>query len=388
MNNTTPQAKGPFAYENWRSAEEAGSEWNDAAEYPLFSDAPRIEGELVDGYGPYQLLNTVHEENLRQSRPTLVLRIEYRLGDEWPQMNKTDAERYHGGDLQDEIAALVSLCLGVRLKAGNKTRWFMPNGDPRGRPLAIELSPDPILPPVSRSPILPMLRRLKSLKEDSTLVTFPRLSPEDANVLVHAARLYQEAVWIAEAAPELTWLLLVAAAETVAHKWRAAEESTLDRLRDWGPWSDLEGILKTKGDDEYVLQVAKMLVKHVGSTSTFTNFVLEFLPEQPAARPYELAQYAWGDPEAMKIIIKRIYNNRSQALHGGRPFPAPMCFPPKYLGGDAMAEKPPGGAISTKGGTWVAKDTPMTLHTFEYIVRHALLKWWRSMVPDSVAKVD
>jgi hypothetical protein len=43
------------------------------------------------------------------------------------------------------------------------------------------------------------------------------------------------------------------------------------------------------------------------------------------------------------------------------------------------AEIPIGLAASTKGGVWTAKDLPMLIHTFEYIVRGALLNWWRSV---------
>lgn len=37
------------------------------------------------------------------------------------------------------------------------------------------------------------------------------------------------------------------------------------------------------------------------------------------------------------------------------------------------------GGMSVSGGVWLTKDIPMLLHTFEYIVRHALNGWWSSM---------
>jgi len=43
---------------------------------------------------------------------------------------------------------------------------------------------------------------------------------------------------------------------------------------------------------------------------------------------------------------------------------------------DASAEKLFSLASSAMDGTWVAKDTPILLHTFEYIVRNALIAWW------------
>ena len=38
--------------------------------------------------------------------------------------------------------------------------------------------------------------------------------------------------------------------------------------------------------------------------------------------------------------------------------------------------------MSTGGGTWLAKDIPILFHTFEYMARHALLKWWREGTPE------
>ena len=39
------------------------------------------------------------------------------------------------------------------------------------------------------------------------------------------------------------------------------------------------------------------------------------------------------------------------------------------------------------GGVWTAKDAPMKLHLFEYIVRGALLRWWESMLPRTEVKI-
>jgi len=84
-------------------------------------------------------------------------------------------------------------------------------------------------------------------------------------------------------------------------------------------------------------------------------------------------------PNTSELGLRKIYDWRSKALHGGTPFPEPMCNPP-FQQKDACFEKPIGLASQTKGATWVAADTPMCLHIFEYIVRHSLLNWWDSML--------
>lgn len=123
------QEEGPATYENWKAAEAAVPS-NGGFEYPLFTDA-RILGHL--SFGPYQLLNTISHASARDSdaqilSPAIVLRLEYYLEYEPVPMDRTDAKRYHGGELSDEIAALVALCLGIRLKSGGYTRRFDPNG--------------------------------------------------------------------------------------------------------------------------------------------------------------------------------------------------------------------------------------------------------------------
>jgi hypothetical protein len=62
-----------------------------------------------------------------QPRMGLVLRVEQYLGeylDEYvdPAWEQQDPQNYHGGVAWEELAALVSLALGVRLRAGGVLR--------------------------------------------------------------------------------------------------------------------------------------------------------------------------------------------------------------------------------------------------------------------------
>lgn len=377
----TIQGKGPLAYENWR-ATEAGMPQGNAYEYPLFTDAHIIGDDLNEGYGPYRILNVVPDPRLKRSRPTLILRAGHYLKYEPEVRLETDDESYHGGLLQDEIAALISLSLGIRLKAGEPIRMFGPE-DPTGRHMAWGFYDDPVLPDIARAPILPKMIGEHRLEGASTLRTLLRLSPKDAVALVRAARLYQEAVWIAESTPELSWIMLTSAVETAAFCWRAKWEAPLDRLRASRPY--LEEMLKEYGGDELVLKVAEEMAPYMGATRKFIDFILEFLPEPPAERSYEWAQHPW-DAKSMQASMRIIYQHRSRSLHGGTPVPAPMCMPPRSVADNpALVEVPTGLSSSTKGSTWAKKDTPMLLHTFEYIVRHALLKWWVSIESDAAA---
>lgn len=102
--------KGPQCYENWR-AMNSGSPLERAFEYPLFTDARIFGNDIADDLGPYLLLNACADPALRPTRPALFLYIEQHFKYDTAVKLNTDDAAYHGGYLQDEIAALVSLSL-------------------------------------------------------------------------------------------------------------------------------------------------------------------------------------------------------------------------------------------------------------------------------------
>lgn len=377
MTNSHNTFEGPSAYKNWKKADE--DPLICTYEYPLFTDA-HITGQIEDGYGPYQLLNAVRMPDTRTDFPAIILRVDEHIDyvDEASQKElKSDVNHYHGGDLCDEIAALLSLTLGVRLKAGTATRWFQSNGDPKGRPLFFGVGKNTIILKSSNlRPVLPHALGTRTLQPNELIARLPELSPGDASALVRAARLYQDALWIVESEAALSWLMLVSAVETAAGHWRTTKESPVERVSASMP--ELKTMLVAAGGNELFEKVAGKIADYTGATKKFIDFVLTFLPEPPTERPHENLQVSW-ELEDMKKMMSVIYNWRSKALHSGTPFPYPMCYPP----GNLFEEKPIGLATSAKGGVWKAKDTPMLLHTFEYIVRHALLKWWKSMFTGS-----
>jgi hypothetical protein len=370
--------EGPRSYENWKAAL-GGNKWHTIFEYPLFSDA-HITGELVEELGPYKIINAVPIS--RSYRPTLVLRSYDYLVHQIPEMKETNEENYHGGFLADELAALLSLFLGIRLKSGDANREFTIDGDSMGRPRSYGFFDDPILPDLTKRPILKMALDTHSLNDAIPLASLPKASAEDAIVLIRAARLYQEAVWIVESTPELSWIMLTSAVETIANRWRTEKDSPIERLQISRP--NLESRLREYGGEELVSFVADEIAPYMGATKTFIDFLIEFLPPPLPVRPDPFAQLSW-DGKYLKKIFALVYKYRSRALHGGFPFPAPMCEPPLYYAGDNKPpeEIPIGTASSIKGSVWLAKDIPLHLHIFEYIARNAILNWWKTLETDN-----
>jgi len=366
---------GPESYENWKKWRDNHDDWL-ISEYPLFSDA-HITGDLSDIPGPYQLINMVPVSLGECMAPTVMLRIAHPQGMiDVPNMTKTDNTRFHGGTLKDEIAALLSLHLGVRFKAGGLARFFLPQGDPRGRPQAFEMISDPTPPRYLSRPVIPGVLGKHSLNKADLFPHLIKISAADAIVLIRASRMYQGALWICESQPALAWLFLVSSIETAANHWRKKQETPEDRLRASKP--ELETLLRKTGGETLISKVAIMIADYMGATKKFIDFIMRFLPEPPDIRPPDFAQLNW-EKASVEKALKKIYDYRSKALHNGTPFPLPMCDPPMKHE-NKFEEKPFARAYATAGGVWVADDLPMSLNTFEYIARNSLLNWWRFMV--------
>jgi len=290
-------------------------------------------------------------------------------------MNETDTSNYHGGWFQDEIAALVSLCLGIRVRAADESRRFDGGGDPLGRHQAFRFRSEPTMNLGERRLKLPNSVGDHYLKNISPIKLLPKLSREEAIVVIRAARLYQDALWVAESEPALSWLMFVSALEAGANMWHKGDDTPVSELKESKP--DLYSILENTGIEGLTESVAKEIVHTLGATNKFIKFVMKFLPDPPEKRPREWAKISWSRT-SMKAALGKIYEYRSNALHGGIPFPAPMCNGGMMIEG-CMVEKPTGLACSTLGGVWLAEDTPMLLHMFEYIARGVLINWISSL---------
>jgi hypothetical protein len=380
MNNKdmkNSQLEGPSSYENWKSYN-AGSPILYSSEFELYTDT-WITGEVTSGLGPYQFFNLVpigYKTGI--VRAAIVLRYSYHIEFNISEINETDSSRYHGGLPTDEIAALASLLIGCRVYAGGETREFRQGGEPAGRPVSRNFRPIPVVTTGERGFILPHIRGQHSMMPLQKMVSYSNISPKEAIILVRSARLYQDALWIAESEPNLAWLMMVSAVEVVANQRYSSTGSALERLRASKP--ELVSLLEeTTGVLDLSQKVAEQIVDSIGSTKKFVEFLMAHLPEPPAVRPDTWAQVEWTR-DKLCDVFRLIYGYRSKALHGGIPFPAPMCELPFCTRvGKAAAEKPIGLGASVYGGKWLSKDTPMNLNTFEYIARNAILKWWESL---------
>src|SRR5258706_10946834 len=163
--------KRPLVQENWHHHTDEPLR---VFEAPSLTDA-RIIGQVTDGFGPYQFFNTVpRSDEFHVARSAIVLRCNFHLKYESPDWNVTNADTYHAGSLEDEVASLLSLCMGIRAQAGDINREFAVGRDPRGQPVAY--SGDgrtPTLPPVGGRSLIPAAAGKHSLTQLAPFRSLP-----------------------------------------------------------------------------------------------------------------------------------------------------------------------------------------------------------------------
>ncbi|NOI98185.1 hypothetical protein [Vibrio sp. T3Y01] len=348
-------------------------------EFPLYTDA-HVTGELNTDLGPYKFLNMITGVNKAGSiYDAITLRMFWYLEDQGSYGVKTDTSKYHGGWITDEIAALVSVKLGIRIKAGPMTRSYDSHSDdPLGTPSSTRVKP-PQIEISARGPVLPSVVKTVDISKLDELYMLNNLTEEQYIALVRASRMFQDALWVAESEPELAWLMLISSVETAANQWSSEQESPTERLRSSKP--KLAEILVDKGGEELLEIVATEIVHTLGATNKFIKFSTKFMPEAPEVRPIEWARVKWSKT-GFREILDKLYSYRSSALHGGTPFPAPLCGPPDYISKElGIAEKGSIGlATHTLGASWKSEDLPISMDTFTYFVNGVLNNWWRSLL--------
>jgi hypothetical protein len=281
---------------------------------------------------------------------------------DYPNFEKTDATLYHGGSPPEELAALASMAMGIRLRAGRSVRRFEPHRDPLGTPEEIGDQKEPTFSTPRAYTLPAVAKRQHSIDALRILNSLPTLEASRVNAVVRAARLYQDGLWLAESEPEFTWLLFVSALESAANEWRRDSGSNIERLEISKP--ELFEILASHPDGSILPLVADTFAESMGATKKFIDFCVAFIPEPPTEPPPEWAQFSWERIPYRKAI-QLVYRYRSSALHDGRPFPSPMCSPPyRDPSWSAPAERPTALGSFERGSIWVAKDTPLNLHCF------------------------
>ncbi|MCL4065938.1 hypothetical protein M3484_05095 [Pseudomonas sp. GX19020] len=353
---------------------ELGAPLHNVFECRLFSDAFLL-GEARD-LGPISVLNGVPHRRYGDDyamKPVAILRtFDHRPMEAWSPKETSSFSHYHGGQIFDEAAALLGLILDVRVAAGLPERDFLIDDDPFGRPTLYHRDFEPSYNPGRRSEQMPRLLRQTSMEPLSRLTTLGQLCEADATALVKAARMFQNATWIANADPAMAWLMYVSAAETTAVRYdTGASAPDIDPATSY---PKIVKILEKSGRMDLLPEILGALRPQTRALAKFLHFIARFSPRPPEPRP----QHGAFDFSELSVraAMKSIYTHRSNALHSGTAMPLPMCLPPSVGKQGEVVETPWGVGTETRDANWLHDETPMLLGTFAHIVREAILGWW------------
>ena len=397
----SPKKWGALAPHSWRHIRSWGADAPGATviEYLMWSDSASHVRD--SSWRRARFLNTHARLGEAGTEMALVVRWAFHQVDADFDLRGTPV----GLAVDGELAALLSLATGARVRSGGVIRRFNPGSDPLGipnmsisRPAWLEAGPYGSLIP-TRPP----------LEEDDILSLFEIYAAADeetAATLATVAREYSSALWIADADADLAWLLLVSALETVAEAYRqTAKPDPSDVLRETMP--AVADLCEPLGR-EHLEGVAKALKGLTGSTRRFLDFVERFDPGPPEVRPETYGRLDWDN---LRETMKKIYQLRSERLHAGVPFPAPMrAAPLSHWTARCEAEIPPDGPAPAHlkdpnrqpdltpverptdtslarpyQGQWLPEDAPMHLHAFADLTRRTLLRWAQETIRMPVA---
>jgi hypothetical protein len=390
--NEVEVLRGPHGWVNWQ-AEHRGMPRRKSAhpenivihpiweEFALYTDA-KLEGTDLR-LGPYEFLinERIQQATLGRAHRMVILRRWDHLFDApiAPREPRDDDDDYFGGDVGDEMAALVGLALGRRFRSGGLVRQglpieTLPIGMPdenRHRRPGLELP--------HRRPMIATVADPSSLKAAEELLTiYPTLEAGDAVALVRSARQYCDGLWLADSDPRLAWIKFVGALEAASNR--------RDDTRHPDPVAqlkqhrrDIYRILEP-GPAEILEAVAEKVSGLFWQEVKVWSFIKAFDPGPPVRRPDPVWQVDW---DSLEEAARVIYDHRSRDLHEGIAWPWPLCEPPEMPpNGEIPSECFPAIAVSGKGGQWTRDRLPMYLHVFEHLVGGALRNWWLSLKTD------
>ncbi|GAB3673331.1 hypothetical protein [Angustibacter aerolatus] len=369
---------GTDAWRNWNAYNRQYAEIENADD-ELYSDRHFVGGPSI--HGPYSL-SAIMGREARDGAPAIRPAIRLHVGVHANlapdvvidgELVPANSDAYHGGNASDEIAALASLCLGVRLRVAGTSRLsgIHDHGE-RHPPILLEVPPLTHPGRLGYEYIPAALIRPADLGQLGRLASFPGLAEEDQVALIRAARAYAAGLWWSNEDQNQAWLQMVTAVEIAASHRQKGHSPPEELVADL--WPDLWAVLET-ADDVTRAKVSKRIAPQIRAKKKFVDFLTECAPEPPDVRP----TFGALDWTKMDQHAKLIYDHRSTALHSGKPFPLPMLERPRAEEDGAIQEVPWGLNSGGLGGVWDAKEAPMLLSTFEYLSRGSLLNWWDTL---------
>lgn len=215
--------QGPALYFNWK-LKETNEQPVRIVEYPLYTDACKIVSAYSHLNNPYRLVNPDVITTKAICLPRIILQVEEfnYLGRNIKKGKNFYSDFYLINNIPDQVAVILSLILGIRIRAGNESRTFEDINSDRGKPFHRYVDLDPAqIKLIKDKAVLPTI--LKNLDNqdgsfslqmlNTFLSSFSSLNVNQAELIIRASKLYRDALWIVDSEPQLSLILLISAIE-------------------------------------------------------------------------------------------------------------------------------------------------------------------------------
>jgi hypothetical protein len=258
---------------------------------------------------------------------------------------------YHGGGMADEIVALSSLFLRRRIKLVQCVRE----------------DDVPIIFTGSTThswndkALITGQTNLNSLNEWFNLVS--GLDKKYNQIFILAARLYHRSILMIEEDPDLAYLTLISAIETLCQDHPLKEKPAFSEM-----YPKLDHEIETLVDDTILKNKLKnlFLKQERFISRKFVAFIIDYIDDEfwnDVNRP----EHGQIKKENLEKYLKNVYIQRSKTLHKGKAF-FPLIFHPPTQN----AEIGIGLSLMSKGKKWDKRDYIPNVHFFERLVNHVL----------------
>jgi hypothetical protein len=336
-------------------------------EYEVIADS-NITGEIT--YGPYHFITWDWAIHRRGERRLLCLGVEQE--EALPPLPLTRAK---------EFLYMASLFLRRRLVLGLMTRW---DNKPSRGPSSLESDKH-------RYVDVDIIRGTTNLGELSAwLPLLEHLEPDKHNKFILSTRFYSQALEHIEVAPDMAYLELVSAIETLCQDANIGEKS-LAEIDD-----GLAKLVNKVGPPVLKQEIEKAIIKRERFINKkFIKFIQQHTDESfwnYLSRPKEQFRI---NPADLERVLDNIYGQRSRTLHAGEPFPDYIFlqsslpdledYPEEsYINTkiiirySPLEEIPSGISITIGGRTWKSKDYIPYPHFFERLVNHVLKNYLKA----------
>lgn len=363
----------PAVYFNYKLKQE-GKKPTRIVEYPLYTDACKIESSYSCLNNPYKLINPDVITTKNICLPRIILQFEEF---DYSGRNVTRGKTFYSdfyliNNIPDQIAVFLSLILGIRIRAGNESRNFNNTDLDKGTPLHRYINLDPAqIKLIKNNAIIPAILKNTDNKNgfftlnavDAFFSSFFSLNANQAALIIRAAKLYRDALWIVDSEPQLSLILLISAIEVLS------EDIGINNLE------------LSKKHSNFCEKCKKECKNNLSKRKKFLNFLVKHLPDPPAKRCCRENQLNWEDLKKCtnKNPLIEMYRFRSKFLHDGIPFPLDFLKPISFWSMETDDTNRYEKSVTTLFNNQLVELSPMSISIFEYIVRHAILDFLKQI---------